>query len=57
MGIKIGMVGCGRFAPGFIRFFRDHKHQRETMLEMVPVEQMRTPLPPDVLAALGGWQT
>lgn len=24
MGISIGIVGCGRFAPGFIRLFRDH---------------------------------
>ncbi|MCD4824328.1 MAG: Gfo/Idh/MocA family oxidoreductase [Phycisphaerae bacterium] len=24
MGISIGVVGCGRFAPGFIRLFRDH---------------------------------
>ena len=24
MGISIGVVGCGRFAPGFIRLFRNH---------------------------------
>lgn len=24
MGIRVGIAGCGRFAPGFIRYFRDH---------------------------------
>ncbi len=32
MGIKIGVVGCGRFSPGFIRFFRDHPDVDEVAL-------------------------
>jgi len=37
MGISIGIVGCGRFAPGFIRFFRDHPQvDRVALCDIVP---------------------
>ena len=37
MGISIGVVGCGRFAPGFIRFFRDHPLvDRVALCDVVP---------------------
>jgi len=37
MGISIGVVGCGRFAPGFVRFFRDHPLvDRVALCDVVP---------------------
>jgi len=37
MGISVGIVGCGRFAPGFIRFFRDHPQvDRIGLCDIVP---------------------
>ncbi len=37
MSISIGIVGCGRFAPGFIRFFKDHPQvNRVALCDIVP---------------------
>ena len=37
MGISVGIVGCGRFAQGFIRFFRDHPLvDRVALCDIVP---------------------
>lgn len=37
MGLKIGILGTGRFTPGFIRFFRDHPGVDElTLCDIVP---------------------
>lgn len=44
MGISVGIVGCGRFAPGFIRFFRDHPQvDRVALCDIVP-ERVKTNL-------------
>ena len=34
MGISIGIVGCGRFLPGFSHFFRDHPLADRSKLEI-----------------------
>ena len=44
VGISIGVVGCGRFAPGFIRLFRDHPMVDRVALCDIKSEQIKEKL-------------
>lgn len=41
MGISVGIVGCGRFAPGFIRFFQAHPLVERVALADIRPERVK----------------